>query len=140
MSYLVAITALKAVVADVSGIRYVQNGMVTTAHNTPLAYFEADTGSRAQAGQQTQNYYRPTLTVAVDMQDNVASELLLIPFINSIPAAIDAAARDNAIGVGINWAKVTDWRVEYKDIAEKRHHCLVFVLEVLEKGTFGSGI
>lgn len=137
MSYAAAAAALRTTVAGVSGIKKAITGQPSTAHNLPLAFLEADSGDRSQAGQVTVNTYRIGLSVLVPFQDNVLSEDALAPFINSVPAAIDANATLTSTA---NVAWVSSWTADYYTIGEVMTRRVRFVVEIRDKGAYRSGI
>ncbi len=143
MSYVTAAAGLKAVLLTLrteGGLRAVLKGAPTSPQALPLAFMEADSGTRMIAGQLTVNTYRVRVSVLVPFQDNVLAEDALEPWINSLPAAIDA----NATFTGaVKSAQVTDWTAGYmtfdsgdKEIKTRR---IEFTVSILEKTNYKTG-
>jgi len=101
---------------------------------------EADSGTRANVGQLTVNTYRVRVSVLVAFQDNVLAEDALEPWINDLPAAIDA---DATFASAVNSAQVTDWTAGFmtfdsgdKEIKTRR---IEFIVQILEKTPYKGG-
>lgn len=137
MSYSAAAAALRTTLAGVSGIRKAITGQPSTAQNLPLAFLEADSGDRTQAGQVTVNTYRIGVSVLVPFQDNTSSEDAIAPFINSVPAAIDANATLTSTA---NVAWVSSWQADYFTIGEVLTRRVRFIVEIRDKGSWQGGI
>jgi hypothetical protein len=133
MTYAGAIAGIKTAIAGVTGIKKVINGLPTSPQNLPLCYLEASSGERSQAGQLTANKYRVIATVCVPWQDNTLAEDQIAPFINTVPAAIDA---NPALSGAVNLAKVTEWRTDVRAIAETQCRVIDFTIEVLDKAPY----
>lgn len=143
MSYTACIAALKTTLATVSGVTKVVNGYPTSMQAWPLVYLHADRGERGMAhGQVTSNAYSVTATLCLPFQDNAIAEESIAPFINSIPAAIDAS---QALDGACNVAYVASWLADVRDMGgtgDTAVRCRVidFTVFIRDKGPFGSGI
>lgn len=137
MTYSAAAAALRTTAAGVSGIRKAISGQPSTAQNMPLAFTEADSGDRTQAGQLTVNTYRIGLSVLVPFQDNTSSEDAIAPFINSVAAAVDA---NPTLSGACNLAWVSSWQADYYTIGEIVTRRVRFIVEIRDKGRYQGGI
>lgn len=137
MSLSTAIAALKTTVAGVSGIRACLIGQPNNAHHLPLAFIEIDSASRTYAAQIVGNVYRVRLSVCVARQGNTVAETDLMPFLTSVPVAIDA---DLTLGGTVNTTRVTDWSADYFSFGEPEvmTRRVVFLVEMTHKGARGT--
>ncbi len=139
MSYVAAAAGLKTVLIGLrtaGGLRAVIKGEPGTAHALPLAFMEADSGTRSIAGQLTINTYRTRVSVLVAFQDNVLAEDALEPWVNDLSAAIDA---DATLGGAVNLAQVVDWVADHYDIGEVKTRRLFFIVQMMEKSAYRGG-
>lgn len=132
------LTGLHERFATVSGIAKLLKYEPTTIQAFPTLYSLLDTVERSQAGQLTVMRYRVLNRIIFRWQDNEQAELELIPFVNSVPAAIDADAKlGGRVDSGL--ARVTDIQAVFVTIGAL-YRALDIYTEVLEKQPFKSGI
>jgi len=139
VSYVTAAAGLRTALVGLrtaGGLRAVLKGQPGTGHALPLAFLEADNGIRSIAGQLTVNTYRIRVSVLVAFQDNVLAEDALEPWINDLPAAIDA---DATLGGAVNIAQVVDWTADYFDIGEVKTRRAFFTVEIKDKSAYRGG-
>lgn len=118
-------------------LKKVQNGAPSSAQNMPLAYIEFDTLERSTAGQLTSNKYRVLVTVVVPFQDNILAEDQIAPFVNSVPAAIDAdATLDGRVHLARVPTAQSGRTVGYLEIAGVLCRAVSFTVDVLEKQAY----
>jgi hypothetical protein len=144
VSYSLCIAQLKTTLAGVTGIKKVVNGYPTSLQAWPLIYMHADRGERAIPGgsQMTVNSYSVTATLCLPFQDNYIAEDGIAPFLNSIPAAVDANA---TLGDTCNVAYVTTWLADVREMGgtgDTAIRCRVvdFTVFIRDKGARLSGI
>lgn len=137
MTLRAAIDVLKPLLATVTGIRTVLEGQPGTVHNPPLIFLELGQGERATQGQQTRNLSRIEASVVIDRQGNTVAERDLMAYINSVPAAVDA---NPTLTGTANLARVAEWIPDYFTIGEKEHRRVRFIIEIIQKAQYGSGI
>ena len=111
----------------------------TAIQDTPLVYMLLDRTEREKSGQLTAMRYRVLCRLCVPWMDNEEAERELIPFVNSIPAAIDA---DPTLGgrVTRGRAYVSEQVGVFVSIGGTLYRALDTFVEVLYKGPFQSGI
>lgn len=110
-----------------------------TVQQTPTLYGILQSFRRQQSGQVTEMIYTMQWRLCVQWQDNEQAEALLLPFVNSIPAALDQDARlGGLISRGI--AKVLSGQAGYASIAAVLHRTLDYQVEVLDKGPYKGGL
>ena len=106
---------------------------------TPTLYSLLDGFTRDRAGQLTIMTYRILHRLVLKWQDNAAAELALLPFVHSIPAAVDV---DPTLGARITkgLARMSEGQTGFVIISNTKYRCLDFFSTVPTKGDFGSGI
>jgi hypothetical protein len=141
MSYETAEAALRTAIKGVTGVGAVVSGQPASVQHWPLVYMAFDGMSRTQHGQLTENRYRVLMRLCVPVQDNARVEAVIKPFVNRIPAAIDA---DPTLGGRVNLAYCEGSPLgdgdTYLEIAETTCRAVTFVAVLVEKGTYQSGI
>lgn len=112
----------------------------TGIHETPAAYvLYGGTRGRTTAGQVTVMPYEVRIRLLNKWQSNKECEAQLMPFVNSIPAAIDADAQlGGRITSGL--AAVTDVEEGYIILGGVEYRRIDFLVHVVDKGPYGSGI
>lgn len=130
MTYALAIAAIKTTVGTVPGIKRVVNGFPLAAQNLPLCYLEASSGARNNVGQLVSNHYQVLAVVCVIWQDSMFAEDQIAPFINTLPAAIDA---NPTLGGAVSLVQVISWRTDVRAIADVQVRAVEFTIDVLDK-------
>lgn len=114
MSWAAEEAQLRAILAEVDGVATVLQGEPTdAAHAFPLAYVRFLSYQRTPRGQVMQ--YRAAVYVCIAINDQSISnaEAALAPFVNSIPAALDAQPTLNNTAI---FAQVLDGSSGYIDL------------------------
>lgn len=142
MSYVDAIAGLKGAVETVDGLNLVLDYEPTSFQRLPAVYLLLDSFSRSQAGQVTVMRYRVLCRLCVRWQDNEKAEWELIPFVNSIPAAID---QDPTLGGAITrgFASVAEDAnaiAGFVRIGGTMYRSLDVYVDIVDKGAYQSGI
>lgn len=146
MSYEKVIDGLEACFQAVEGIKIVLRYEPTTVQDAPLMYMLFDEAPRTQTGQVTVMPYRILCRLCFRWQDNEKAELELIPFVNRVPAAIDAAPNlpiptdppTSAIASGM--ARVIAIVGGFTTIGDVLYRSIDFTVEAVDKGPFKGGI
>lgn len=139
MSYEAIIAGLNVRYATVSGIKSVLDYEPKAISNPPVIYTLLDTVTRSQAGQLTIMEYRILSRLCIRWQDNDYAERELRPFVNALPASIDADPKlGGAIPLGM--AAVADIQAVFVTINGVLLRCLDMYVRVVEKAPVGSGI
>jgi hypothetical protein len=130
---------LAARFATVNGIKRIILGEPTGAVEPPVLYTAYESFTRGQAGQVTTMTHRFTHRLLLRWQDFSQSEAELLSFVNAIAAAVDA---DPKLGgrVTSGMARVTGATTGFVTISSTKYRVIDFTTEVLEKGSFQSGI
>lgn len=132
MSYATVLAGLHARFATVSGIAAMLTYEPATVQVSPLLYSVLDSVEITRAGQVRAYRYRILHRLLVPWQNNPQAELLLIPYVNSIPAAVDADPHlGTALTNGI--AEIVSIDALYVTFAGVTHRALDFYSSVLEK-------
>ena len=142
MSYSAAIAGLKNALDDVSGLANVLDYEPPSFHVLPAVYLLLDSFQRTNAGQVTVMRYRVLCRLCVLWQDNARAELELVPFVNSIPAAIDA---DPTLGGALTrgFARVAEDAnaiAGFVRIGGTMYRSLDVYVDITDKGAYQSGI
>ena len=142
MSYSAAIAGLATAVRGVPGLHSVLDYEPIAFHEVPAVYLLLDSFSRTQAGQVTVMRYRVLCRVCIAWQDNEGAERELIPFVNSIPAAIDA---DPTLGGAITRgaaqvAEDANAIAGFVRIGGTMYRSLDIYVDIIDKAAFQSGI
>jgi hypothetical protein len=90
VSYATVLGGLHTVFESVGGIAAVLDYEPTTVQVSPLMYSLLDSVEVTRAGQVMAYRYHIMHRLMVPLQNNPQAEQILIPYVNSIPAAIDA--------------------------------------------------
>lgn len=106
---------------------------------TPTLYSLLASFERSQAGQITAMRYRVMSRLILQWQDQEQAELALLPFVNSIPAAVD---QDQTLGGRVNsgLARIADAETGFVIISQIKYRCIDFYADVLTKSAWKSGI
>lgn len=142
MSYSAAIAGLKSAVETVDGLNLVLDYEPTSLQRLPAVYLLLDSFTRTQGGQVTAMRYRVLCRLCVRWQDNEKAEWELIPFVNSIPAAIDAdPTLGGAITRGV--AAVAEDAPAiggFVRIGGTMYRSLDIFVDIIDKAAYQSGI
>jgi hypothetical protein len=111
MSAVAARTGLIERLRTISGLR-VLTAEPMTIQSTPVAFVSPDTGTYALAGQVKNADHGFAIRVCVAFQDNVIADDQLMPYIDSVPAAIRA---DLTLGGRANVLSTIDWSAVGED-------------------------
>ncbi len=111
----------------------------TALHTTPTLYLLLDNFDRTQHGQVTAMRYRILCRLCVKWQDNQFAEQELIPFVNSLAAAVDV---DPYLGgrVAGGGSSVADGTGTFVNIGGVLYRALDVFVEVVDKAPWESGI
>jgi hypothetical protein len=142
VSYQAAIAGLKDAVETVDGLNLVLDYEPPSLTRLPAVYRLLDSFNRTQAGQVTVMRYRVLCRLCVRWQDNEKAEWELIPFVNSIPAAIDA---DPQLGGAITrgYASVAEdanANAGFVRIGGTMYRSLDVYVDIVDKDAYQSGI
>lgn len=139
MSYATVIEGLKLRFATVPGIKTILDYEPTSAQDTPLLYMLFDEAPRTQTGQVTVMPYRILCRLCIRWQDNRYAEQELIPFVNSLPAAID---QDPTLGgkIASGMARVINVQGIFVTIGGVLYRALDVTVEAIDKGPWKGGL
>jgi hypothetical protein len=144
VSYSTAYAGLKAIVttlrsSTLGDLRSVHDGIPTTPHALPMAFLEADNGTRTHDASGVVAIYRIRVSILVDTQGNDLAELAINPWINDVPIAIEA---ERGLGVGMDRAYVTDWQADHLTFGSgdgaKTTRRVYFTVEIKNRGARGT--
>jgi hypothetical protein len=132
MAYADVLTGLQETIAGVSGIVHVLTYEPSSIQAFPTAYLLFDSTEFDKQGQVTINKYKVLCRLLFRWQDNAKAELELIPFVNSVPAAV---AADPHLGGHLNagMARVVTVEGMFVRVADTLFRGLDFTIEVVEK-------
>lgn len=110
-----------------------------TIQKAPVLYGVLTSFDRNQTGQVTNMIYIMTWRLCIQWQDNQQAERALMPFINLIPAALDA---DRTLGgvQGMGEARIESATAGYVGIANTLHRIVDYRVRITHKAPYGSGI
>lgn len=142
MSYEAANEGLTEVLQSVTGLTRVLDYEPSSIPSTPMVYHLLDSFSRTQEGQVTVMRYRKLIRLIVLWQDNEKAEQKVIPFVNAIPAALDA---DPQLGGRIErgFARVSpdaDAIAGFVRIGGVMYRSLDIFADIVDKAAYQSGI
>lgn len=139
MSYAAVIEGLKVRFATIPSIKLILDYEPTSIHDAPLLYMLFDNAPRTQTGQVTVMPYRVLCRLAIRWVDNELAERELIPFVNSLPAAIDA---DATLGgkIASGMARVTNVQGVFVTIGGVLYRALDVTVEATDKGPWKGGL
>lgn len=131
-TYANIISGLHTVLAGVTGIDVVLNYAPTAVHDTPLIYTILDSAEISRGAQVTTRKFRIMHRLVVPWQDNEQAEIQIMPFVDSIPAAIDA---DPTLGgvITSGMAQIVDIEAAWINIAGVEYRALDFYSLVTDK-------
>jgi hypothetical protein len=139
VSYQTVISALHDVFEEVEGIEAVLPYEPTSIQAYPTLYSLLDKVERSSQGQLVIMRYRILHRLCFRWVDNETAEAHLIPFVNSIPAAVDQDPMlGGALPLGI--ARISEIQAVFVEIGGTLHRALDFYSDVLEKAPAGSGV
>lgn len=142
MSYEAANDGLTAALQTVAGLKEVLDYEPSSIQRVPMVYHLLDSFQRTQAGQVTVMRYRKLVRLCVLWQDNEKAEWELIPFVNSIPAAIDADPQlGGAITRGVaQVAQDAPAIAGFVRIGGTMYRSLDVFVDIVDKAAYQSGI
>lgn len=139
MSYVTVKSALMARLSTVSGLNSVL-GYEPTAINPPMIYLLLESFTRGlSSGQLTAMEYRILCRLCIRWVDFEQAELELDPFVNGVPAAIDADPQLGGV-LTQGLASVGDAKAVFVSIGGVVYRALDVTVSVLEKAPYASGI
>lgn len=132
MSYESVIEGLDERFATVPGIAAILDYEPRSVHATPLLYSLLDRAEAIHAGQVRGWRYRILHRLIVPWQESEGAELQIIPFVSSIPAAVEA---DPHLGDHLpnGYAEISEIDAGWVTIANTEYRCLDFYSTVIEK-------
>jgi hypothetical protein len=143
MSYSTVLDGLHARLAVVNGIALILKYEPTSVQAFPTLYSLLDTVERSQQGQLTIMRYTVLHRLLFRWTDNAQAEVELIPYVNSVPAVIDAdPTLGGVLGTGTTsgYARVTSINAVFVVIGQTLYRALDVRSEVIEKAPVRSGI
>ncbi len=90
MSYATVLAGLTERLQTLPGLKAVLEYVPTSIQTTPIAYSLTGSGSFRQSGQVLTSEYRIVHRIVFAWQDNEGAELEVIPYVDSVPAAVRA--------------------------------------------------
>lgn len=140
MSYEAAIAGLKSRIETVSGLQQVLDYEPASLQRLPAVYLLLD--SFRQVGELPVYEYRVLCRLCIRWQDNEKAEWELIPFVNSIPAAIDADPQlGGAITRGVaQVAQDAPAIAGFVRIGGTMYRSLDVFVDIVDKAAYQSGI
>lgn len=144
MSYATAYDGLKTILltlrsSTLGDLRAVVDGIPSNPHGLPMAFLEADNGTRTHDASGVVAIYRIRVSILVDTQGNDLAELAINPWINDVPITIES---NRGLGVGMDRAYVTDWTADYFTFGSgetaKTTRRVYFTVEVKNRGARGT--
>lgn len=140
MSYATVVAGLRERLETVPGIARILDYEPRTIQTTPTLYILFDGLTRARQGGLTINTYRVLMRLCLPWLDAAIADQSMLPFVNAIPAAIDA---DGHLGGRLNsgMARITQaYAVDFVTVGGTKHRCIDFLAEVVEKAPHSSAI
>lgn len=108
-------------------------------HTTPLLYTLLDSFTREVKGQLVIMRYRILHRIVFQWQDNEESEAALMPFVHSVPYAVEQSMQlGGTLSLGL--ARITDATSGFVLISQTKYRCLDLFSQVEAKAAFGSGM
>lgn len=140
MSYVTVVAGVMERLQTIATLKVSLDYEPTSIQETPAAYvLYGGTRGRNTAGQVTVMPYEVRIRLLNKWQSNKECEAQMMPFVNSIPAAIDEDAQlGGRITSGI--AAVTDVEQGYIILGGVEYRRYDFLVHVVDKGPYRSGI
>ena len=132
MSYATVLAGLHERLATVDGPVDVLDYAPTAIHDTPLIWSLLDNLEIRRNGQVKTKRYRILHRLVVRWQDNEQAEQEIIPYVDSIPAAVEA---DPHLGGRLTsgYAEITECQAGWITVAGVEYRNLDFYATVIEK-------
>jgi len=132
MSYSTVLAGLHERFATVTSIQAILDYVPTSIQDTPTLYSLLDNVTISRSGQVKATKYRILHRLVVRWQDNEGAELEIIPYVDSIPAAVDA---DNHLGGRLTsgYAVIDEIEAVWVEISNVTYRALDFYSTVVEK-------
>jgi hypothetical protein len=139
--YADVIAGLVEVLEGVSGIKAIHAHEPTKIGDPPEMYLLLNTAERVSKGGVSGWKYSVLCRLCIRWVDNEMAEQELMPFVNSVPAAIEAPSAGQLHGTLLHGAVAVN-RVEavFVSIGGVLYRALDFYVDVLEKGARGERI
>ncbi len=133
MSYSTVLTELHRRIATVSGIVKVLDFEPSAVTDFPTCYSLLDSVRRAYGGTAVTLTYRVLHRLCFRWVDNEQAEQEVIPFVNSVPKALDS------IGISAGDIVVTNVDAGWMSIGDTLYRTLDFYSETVEYAGLGNG-
>jgi len=132
MSYATVLEGLHERLATVDGPVDVLAYAPTAIHDTPLIWSLLDNMEIKRSGQVKSKHYRILHRLVVRWQDNEQAEQEIIPYVDSIPEAVEA---DPHLGGRLvsGYAEITECQAGWITVAGVEYRNLDFYSTVIEK-------
>jgi len=132
MSYQTVLDGLQEALKTLPGLVVVLQYEPPAFDDTPFMYLLFDRSVDATVGQVLGTRYTVTMRLVTLWQDNEEAEKDIIPYIDSVPAAIHA---DRTLGGRLTsgLARVTGSEGGFVDVGAVRYRVVDFVADVLDK-------
>lgn len=145
MSYQTVIAGLVERLKTVDGLKLVLDHEPPSIQRLPALLLYLDSFRRSYSGNVVTMRYRVKARLLISWVSNEAAERELLPFVNTIPAAIDAdmflGGRIQSGGAEVeqDTDHVAAW-TEYGGTGGTMYRSLEIFISVVEKGSYKSGI
>ncbi len=132
MSYTSVLEGLHERFATVEGIVSILPYSPTAIHDTPTLFSMPDEGQVHRSGQVKAREYRTNHYLVFRWQDSEQATQELLPFLDSIPAAVDA---DPHLGGRLNggMARVDEWEIMWLTVGSVDYIAIRFYSTVMER-------
>lgn len=132
MSYKIVLAGLTERFKTVSGIANVLDYTPTALHDVPTLFSMPDEGTVTYSGQVVVRKYKTSHYLCFRWQDAEQATREMVPFIDSIPAAV---AADPHLGGRLKsgYAEIDEWEVTFVTIGGADYIALRFYSTVIEK-------
>jgi hypothetical protein len=132
MSYETVLAGLHVRFATVSGIKKILDFVPAGAPEPPFLYSALDRFEIVRSGQVKATRYYINHTLCFRWQDNERAEEELLPFVNSIPDAVDADPHLGGV-LTAGYAEITDGEARWLTIGSTEYRIIEFHSVVTEK-------
>ena len=132
MSYGTVLAGLTERFKTVEGIVNVLDYVPTAIHDTPTLFSMPDEGAIRRSGQVRTREYKSSHYLCFRWQDSEQATQELVPFIDSVPDAVDA---DPHLGGRLKsgYAEINDWEITWVTVGGVDYIAIRFYSTVIEK-------
>jgi len=132
VSYATVLEGLHERLATVTSLVAILDYVPTAIHDTPMIYSLLDRVEYRRSGQVKTTVYRVIHRLLVRWQDNEGAEEEIIPFVNSIPDAVEA---DPQLGGRLTdgYGEITEGNAGFVTVAGVEYRSVDFIATVIEK-------